>query len=100
MAVRNLLKGFGAQAEDLTSNGLRSAVLDDFEQTGIAWIWASDADGHLSYLSSAAAEALDIAMPTLLGQPVATLFETDPNTGAAWTKAGVDAAQFGFEVTV
>ncbi|MGX7952245.1 putative bifunctional diguanylate cyclase/phosphodiesterase [Tsuneonella sp. HG249] len=79
MAVRNLLKGFGAPAEEVTSDGLRSAVLDDFEQTGIAWIWASDAEGHLSYLSSAAADALDIAMPTLLGQPLANLFETDPD---------------------
>ncbi len=28
------------------------------------------------------------------------LFETDPNTSAAWTKAGLDAAQFGVKVTV
>ena len=80
MAVRNFLKGFGEAApEAVTSDGLRAAVLDDFEQTGIAWIWASDAEGHLSYLSPAAAEALDIPMPTLLGQPLATLFETDPD---------------------
>ncbi|MGN3973490.1 EAL domain-containing protein [Tsuneonella sp. SYSU-LHT278] len=83
MAVRNLLKGFsGSQHDavsDLTSNGLRAAVLDDFEQTGIAWIWASDAEGILSYLSPAAAEALDIPLPTLLGQPLASLFETDPD---------------------
>ncbi|MCT2558282.1 EAL domain-containing protein [Tsuneonella sp. YG55] len=64
---------------DLTSNGLRAAVLDDFEQTGIAWIWASDAEGVLSYLSPAAAEALDVPLPTLLGQPLAGLFETDPD---------------------
>lgn len=79
MAVRNLLRGFAGGADDLTSAGLRSSVLDDFEQTGIAWIWASDAEGHLSYLSPAAAEALDIAMPSLMGQPVASLFETDPD---------------------
>ena len=83
MAVRNLLKGFsGSQHDavsDLTSAGLRSAVLDDFEQTGIAWIWASDSNGVLSYLSPAAADALDVSLPTLLGQPLAGLFETDPD---------------------
>ncbi|MFN6934501.1 MAG: EAL domain-containing protein [Tsuneonella sp.] len=83
MAVRNLLRGFSGSGDDavgdLTSDGLRSAMLDDFEQTGIAWIWASDADGTLSYLSPAAAEALDIPLPQLLGQPVVTLFETDPD---------------------
>ncbi len=84
MAVRNLLKGFGGSHDDavvtsLTSEGLRSAVLDDFEQTGIAWIWASDANGTLSYLSPAAAEAMDLPLATLLGQPLSGLFETDPD---------------------
>lgn len=31
---------------------------------------------------------------------VTTVFSTDPNTGAAWTRTGLNAAQFGFEVTV
>jgi diguanylate cyclase (GGDEF)-like protein len=79
MAVKNLWKGFAGSAGDLTSNGLRFAVLDDFEQTGIAWIWSSDADGCLNYLSPGAAEALDVPLPTLLGKPLATLFETDPD---------------------
>ena len=79
MAVRNFLKGFGGPADELTSDGLRLAMLEDFEQTGIAWIWASDPDGHLSYLSPGAAEALDIPLPKLLGQPLAALFETDPD---------------------
>ena len=79
MAVKNLWKSFTSDAGDLTSGGLRHAVLEDFEATGIAWFWASDADGALSYLSPGAAEALDIAMPTLLGKPVSALFETDPD---------------------
>ena len=79
MAVKNLWKGFAGNAGDLTSNGLRFAVLDDFEQTGIAWIWSSDAEGCLNYLSPGAAEALDIPLPTLLGKPIASLFETDPD---------------------
>ncbi len=83
MAVRNLLKGFsgshGDSVSSLASPGLRSSVLDDFEQTGIAWIWASDADGTLSYLSPAAAQALDLPLTSLLGQPLSGLFETDPD---------------------
>jgi diguanylate cyclase (GGDEF)-like protein len=78
MAVRNFWKSASSAGDDLTSDGLRLSVLDDFEQTGIAWVWASDAEGHLSYLSPAAAKALDVPLPTLLGKPIATLFETDP----------------------
>jgi diguanylate cyclase (GGDEF)-like protein len=78
MAVRNFWKSAASSGDDLISNGLRLSVLDDFEQTGIAWVWASDAEGNLSYLSPAAAKALDIPLATLLGKPLATLFETDP----------------------
>ncbi|QDM40205.1 EAL domain-containing protein [Altererythrobacter sp. TH136] len=79
MAVRNLWKGLsGGAGDNLTSDGLRLSVLEDFEQTGLAWIWASDADGVLSYLSPGAAEAMGLPLANLLGRPLATLFETDP----------------------
>ncbi|MGI9377144.1 MAG: putative bifunctional diguanylate cyclase/phosphodiesterase [Tsuneonella suprasediminis] len=81
--MRKLLKGFsGAQplVDDcpVTADGLRLAVLDDFEQTDIAWIWSSDSDNVLSYLSPGAADRLGIPLPSLLGQPLTALFETDP----------------------
>lgn len=81
--MRNLLKGFsGAQPlvddRPVTADGLRLAVLDDFEQTDIAWIWSSDSDNVLSYLSPGAADKLGIPLPSLLGQPLTALFETDP----------------------
>ena len=79
MAVRNFWKAATAAGDDLTSDGLRFTVLDDFEHTGLAWIWSSDADGSLNYLSPGAAEVLDLPLPTLLGKPLATLFETDPD---------------------
>ncbi|MXO73676.1 EAL domain-containing protein [Altererythrobacter aerius] len=81
MAVSNLWRGFsGAPAQvDLTSDGLRHAVLEDFEQTGLAWIWSSDAEGILNYLSPAAADALGIPLHALLGHPLTGLFETDPD---------------------
>ncbi|HEY8602912.1 EAL domain-containing protein [Tsuneonella suprasediminis] len=82
--MRKLLKGFsGAHPlvddRPVTADGLRLAVLDDFEQTDIAWIWSSDSDNVLSYLSPGAADKLGIPLPSLLGQPLATLFETDPD---------------------
>ncbi len=43
--------------------------------------------------------AADMALSTSR-QRLATVFETDPNTSAAWTKTAFNAAQFGFEVTV
>ena len=80
MTVRSFWKTATAGGDDnLTSDGLRFSVLDDFEKTGLAWIWASDAEGALSYLSPGAAEALDIPLATLLGKPLASLFEADPD---------------------
>ncbi len=79
MAVRNFWKATTGAGDPLTSDGLRFSVLDDFEKTGLAWIWASDSDGALSYLSPGAAEALDIPLATLLGKSVASLFEADPD---------------------
>ena len=34
----------------------RLAVLDDFEHAGIGWIWASDTEGRLIYISPSAAD--------------------------------------------
>lgn len=57
----------------------RLAVLDDFERTGIAWVWATDSDGKLIYLSPGAAEHLGVEPAQLMDQPFGTLFETDPD---------------------
>jgi diguanylate cyclase (GGDEF)-like protein len=56
---------------------MRLALLDEFEQAGISWIWATDADGALLYLSSGAAEALPQSPGALLGKPLTALFEVD-----------------------
>ena len=47
----------------------RLAVLDDFEQAGIGWIWATDADNRLIYISESAAEKLGRPVLDLLGHP-------------------------------
>ena len=57
----------------------RIEVLDDFERAGIGWLWATDADGRLIYISANAAEKLARPIEQLLAQPLITLFETDPD---------------------
>ena len=57
MAVRNIFKSLAGSAPDSDSpvaqgtilpgdTARRMQVLDDFEQAGIGWIWASDPDGR------------------------------------------------------
>ncbi len=57
----------------------RLKVLDDFEQAGIGWIWATDAEGRLIYISESAAAKLRRPALDLLGHPLIELFETDPD---------------------
>ncbi|RPF72520.1 putative bifunctional diguanylate cyclase/phosphodiesterase [Aurantiacibacter spongiae] len=94
MPVRSLLKGFGnaggdrravAVAHSETPGTVRQddttrrlAILDDFEQAGIGWIWASDAEGRLIYLSEKAAEKIGSPLEDVLGRPLTSLFEVDP----------------------
>jgi diguanylate cyclase (GGDEF)-like protein len=57
----------------------RLEVLDDFEQAGIGWIWATDSENRLIYISESAAEKLGRPAGDLLGEPLIQLFETDPD---------------------
>ncbi|MDP3674127.1 MAG: EAL domain-containing protein [Novosphingobium sp.] len=57
----------------------RLELLDDFECGGFAWMWATDSEGRLIYVSASAAERLDKPLTELLAQPFVTLFETDPD---------------------
>ena len=88
MAVARLFKGFSSSSSAGTAgNGAsviapgdssrRLQILDDFEQAGIGWLWATDAEGRLIYVSEKAAEKLKQPMDTLLAQPLTSLFETD-----------------------
>jgi diguanylate cyclase (GGDEF)-like protein len=56
------------------SDGERLAMLDELEQSGLGWFWASDARGALTYLSGAIAARLDIPLEDLMGQPLGTVF--------------------------
>jgi diguanylate cyclase (GGDEF)-like protein len=93
MAVRSILKGLtggGSAAADNVDYGevavirpgdaaRRLQVLDEFEQAGIGWIWATDPEGRLIYLSENASEKLGKPIGEMLAQPLVTLFETDPD---------------------
>jgi diguanylate cyclase (GGDEF)-like protein len=93
MAVRSLLKGLtggsSAAAEGVDYGAVavirpgdaarRLKVLDEFEQAGIGWIWATDPEGRLIYLSETASEKLGKPIDEMLAQPLVTLFETDPD---------------------
>ncbi len=56
---------------------LRHEILDEFEQASIGWIWATDAEGRLIYMSPNAAEKLGRSMSELVGETLMKLFETD-----------------------
>ena len=89
MAVARLFKSFpGMTSGDGASHGSvavitqgdsvrRLEVLDDFEHAGIGWLWATDADARLIYISENAAEKLNRPIQDLLAQPLTALFEAD-----------------------
>ena len=79
MAVKNLFKSSTNRSSDSSDIvcSSRAAILDDFEQEGIGWIWASDADGCLIYLSPRAAEAIGKPLSDMYGKPLVELFEVD-----------------------
>ncbi|MFN3988945.1 MAG: putative bifunctional diguanylate cyclase/phosphodiesterase [Erythrobacter sp.] len=58
----------------LISGHERLALLDEVERCGLGWFWASDARGHLTYLSAALAERIGMSACELIGQPLTSLF--------------------------
>jgi diguanylate cyclase (GGDEF)-like protein len=90
MAVQNFLKGFASlgsasadnRAVDVITAGdarRRLELLDDFEQAAMGWVWATDAECRLIYLSASAIERVGLNDTDMLAQPLSTLFETDPH---------------------
>jgi diguanylate cyclase (GGDEF)-like protein len=56
------------------SDGEKLAMLDELEQSGLGWFWASDAKGNLTYLSAAIAERIDVPLDDLIGNPLSSVF--------------------------
>jgi len=76
----------GVPERDLPTGVITSAdaagrlqVLDDFEQAAIVWIWATDAENRLIYISESAGDRLGRPVLDVLGHPLIELFETDPD---------------------
>ncbi|MFM7379058.1 MAG: putative bifunctional diguanylate cyclase/phosphodiesterase [Erythrobacter sp.] len=67
------------------TDGERLAMLDDLEQSGLCWFWASDAAGNLTYLSAAIAARLDLPLDALVGQPLAAIFTAAESDGRGKT---------------
>lgn len=49
-------------------------MLDELEQSGLGWFWASDPSGQLTYLSNAIALRLDLPLTDLIGQSLLGIF--------------------------
>lgn len=89
MSLKGLLSSRGSAASRLLraspasalSDAERLAMLDELEQSGLGWFWASDAKGNLTYLSGAIAARLDIPLDELLGQPLASIFTPTDREG-------------------
>ncbi|WP_324260836.1 EAL domain-containing protein [Altererythrobacter sp. H2] len=73
------------EAQSGTSSPLRARVLDEFERAGSVWVWATDEQGRLLYLTEKASETLGAKPEALIGQPLESIFEADeanPTNGA------------------
>jgi diguanylate cyclase (GGDEF)-like protein len=60
-----------------TDMSRRLELLEDFEEAGITWLWATDSEGRLIYISANATEKLGCPIDALLAQPLVALLETD-----------------------
>ena len=64
----------------------RLQLLNEVEESGLGWFWATDDHGRLIYLSDMAADQLGRPVEELLGQPLSALFvlnRSDPDEEAA-----------------
>ncbi len=58
------------------------ALLRDYENSGLGWFWASDAQGNITYVSGCAATVLGQSAQALIGQPFTSLFILDDDASA------------------
>ncbi len=62
------------QAASQLNDTEKLGLLDELEQAGMGWFWASDSVGNLTYLSASLAERMRLSSDQLVGQPFAKLF--------------------------
>ncbi|MEM9085974.1 MAG: EAL domain-containing protein [Pseudomonadota bacterium] len=91
MRLKGLLSSGSERAAKRRRKAARQALtdaekvnmLDQLEESGLGWFWASDAEGHLTYLSPALAECLELPLEDLIGHSLATLFDPATNERTA-----------------
>lgn len=89
MSLKGLLSSRGNAASrtlrqspaSVLSDGERLAMLDELEESGLGWFWASDEVGNLTYLSGAIAVRLDLPLNELLGHPLTAIFTAADRDG-------------------
>ncbi|MEP3422182.1 MAG: EAL domain-containing protein [Erythrobacter sp.] len=89
------------KAASALSDGEKLAMLDELEQSGLGWFWASDRQGNLTYLSSAIADRIGVPLSDLLGQPLGSVFvsaDRDGRTKSLPLMLGAHKAFSGFSV--
>jgi len=77
------------------------AMLDELEQSGLGWFWASDKSGNITYLSPAIAERIDVPLDEILGEPLSSVFtsaDRDGRTKSLPLMLGAHKAFSGFSV--
>ncbi len=72
-------RGGGSSSAAALDAKQRLELLDDFEQAAMGWLWASDAEGRLIYISASAVERLEMTLDDVISRPLVALFETDPD---------------------
>jgi len=73
-------RGSGQQ---VLSDDEKVAMLDQLEESGLGWFWATDAEGRLTYLSPALANRIEVSLDELIGHPLAQLFDPATNERSA-----------------
>ena len=54
----------------------RIELLDSFENAGLGWFWATDAEGRIIYLSDSAKERLNLSDSDVIGKPLTEFFQS------------------------
>ena len=60
-----------------------TALLRDYEKSGLGWFWSSDAEGRVTYVSQCVADALNVPCAELIGRPLISLFNLEPDEDEA-----------------
>ncbi|MCC6478955.1 MAG: EAL domain-containing protein [Sphingomonadaceae bacterium] len=106
LVVKNILRNWSggltgshdgsraASAIRIADASKRLELLDDFERAGIGWLWATDAEGRLIYLSENAFDSLERPIEEVIEKPLVGLFETDPDD-----PSGSPARPLNFQLT-